>query len=45
MLLETELGLNEIAASVGYHNVQSVLRYFRKYEGITPKEFRQASRS
>ena len=43
MLLETELSLNEIAASVGYHNVQSVIRYFRKYEGITPKEFKQAS--
>ena len=43
MLLETELSLNEIAVAVGYHNVQSVIRYFRKYEGITPKEFKQAS--
>lgn len=43
MLLETDLSLNDIATAVGYHNVQSVLRYFRKYEGITPKEFKQAS--
>lgn len=44
LLLETEMGLNEIALKVGYHNAQSVIRYFRKYEGITPTEFKGSIR-
>lgn len=43
LLLGTGMSLSEIAPQVGYHNVQSVIRYFRKYEGITPKEFKESS--
>lgn len=40
LLLTTDESISEIAGKVGYHNMQSVTRYFRKFEGITPKEFK-----
>ena len=40
MLLTSDESLVSIAEKVGYHNMQSVTRYFRKFEGITPKEFK-----
>lgn len=40
LLLTTDDPINQIAEKVGYHNMQSVTRYFRKFEGITPKEFK-----
>ena len=40
LLRTTPLSVQEIAEQVGYHNMQSVTRYFRKFEGITPKEFK-----
>ena len=40
LLLTTDEPINQIAKEVGYHNMQSVTRYFRKFEGITPKEFK-----
>lgn len=40
LLQNTNMNLREIAANVGYNNDQSFLRFFKKYEGLTPGEFR-----
>ncbi len=40
MLLESDCKVSEIAERVGYHNIQSFHRFFKKYEGITPNEMR-----
>jgi AraC-like DNA-binding protein len=42
LLLSTEKNVAEIAREVGYRNIQSLNRYFKKYEGFTPGEFRMA---
>lgn len=34
------LPIKEVAAKVGYHNIQSFNRFFKRFEGITPSEFR-----
>ena len=41
LLRETSMYIKEIAEDVGYNNVQSLTRFFKKYEGITPGEFRE----
>lgn len=40
----TDVSLKEIAASVGYSNVLTMTRAFKKYVGCTPGEFRKRSR-
>ncbi|GFR38040.1 hypothetical protein PRECH8_13360 [Insulibacter thermoxylanivorax] len=40
LLLDTELTISQIAEKVGYHNVQSFNRYFRKFEGMSPSNYR-----
>jgi AraC-like DNA-binding protein len=40
LLRETDQTINEIALSLGYNNNQSFNRFFKKYEGVTPGEFR-----
>ena len=40
-LEETFLTLNEIAEKVGYNNVQSYQRFFKKYMNITPGDYRK----
>ena len=40
LLLTTDMTVEEIAGAVGYHNAKSITRYFKKFEGITPKEFK-----
>ena len=40
LLLTTDESISQVAEKVGYHNMQSVTRYFRKFEGITPKEYK-----
>jgi AraC-like DNA-binding protein len=40
LLLHSNLNISQIAKEVGYQNVQSVNRFFKKYEGITPSEFK-----
>lgn len=40
LLRKTDLKINEIALSLGYNNSQSFNRFFKKYEGVTPGEFR-----
>ncbi|AIQ60688.1 helix-turn-helix domain-containing protein [Paenibacillus borealis] len=42
LLLDTELSIKQIAAEVGYYNVQSFNRFFRKYEGMPPSSFKSA---
>lgn len=37
---EAALSIKDIAARVGYHNVQSFNRFFKKFECITPSEYR-----
>lgn len=40
LLLTTELSVNEIAQRLGYAGEIGVIRLFKKYEGITPGDFR-----
>lgn len=40
LLLQTDLTISEIATEVGYRNIQSINRFFKKYEGISPSEFK-----
>ena len=41
-LLKTRsnLSIRDIADSIGYHNIQSFNRFFKKFEGISPSEYR-----
>ncbi|MFS0724019.1 helix-turn-helix domain-containing protein [Paenibacillus sp. 1P07SE] len=41
LLLESDLTINEIASQVGYANVTSFMRSFKKIHGLTPSEYRQ----
>lgn len=40
LLMNRSVCIREIAASIGYNNVQSFERYFKKSVGVTPGEFR-----
>lgn len=40
ILLETNLSMTQIAAEVGYYNVQSFNRFFRKFEGMSPSSYK-----
>lgn len=40
LLLHSDLSLTQIATEVGYHNVQSLNRFFKKYEGVSPSDFK-----
>ncbi len=42
LLNETELGISEIAAKVGYYSGWTLARVFKRYEGITPTAYRKA---
>jgi AraC-like DNA-binding protein len=44
LLLETDLTVNEIGEKKGFYNRLSFYRFFKKYEGITPGEFRELNR-
>ena len=37
----TELSMSEIASNVGFNNVRTFLRTFRKFEGITPSQYHE----
>ncbi|MGI2296129.1 helix-turn-helix domain-containing protein [Paenibacillus sp. GXUN7292] len=43
LIEQPSLSLDDIAQSVGYNNTQSFARFFKKYEGCTPGQFRQQS--
>lgn len=40
-LVNTNKSISKIAMEVGYNNAQSFNRFFKKYEGITPGEYRK----
>lgn len=40
LLIRSTLNVAQIAAEVGYNNIQSFNRFFRKYEGITPSSYK-----
>lgn len=40
LLRQTNMNVMDIALSVGYNNDQSFQRFFKKFEGVTPGEFR-----
>lgn len=40
LLLESDLTMTQIASEVGYYNIQSFNRFFRKYEGMPPSGYR-----
>lgn len=40
LLIESTLNVAQIATEVGYHNIQSFNRFFRKYEGLTPSGYK-----
>ncbi|NHN30000.1 AraC family transcriptional regulator [Paenibacillus agricola] len=44
LLRETEIRINEVAEKVGYQHTY-FNRIFKKYEGITPSQFRELNRS
>ncbi len=44
LLRETDMTLSQIAEEVGYHNIQSITRFFKKYEGILPSEYRNINK-
>lgn len=41
MLGEIDLRIHDIAASLGYQNVNSFIRMFKRYSGVTPGEYRK----
>lgn len=41
LLADTSLSLTEIAEQVGYNNTQSLQRFFKKYENVTPGDYRK----
>ncbi|MEK3884618.1 helix-turn-helix domain-containing protein [Paenibacillus sp. PL2-23] len=40
LLHESDMTITQIASEVGYFNVQSLNRFFRKYEGMPPSNYR-----
>jgi AraC-like DNA-binding protein len=45
LLYQTNMTTREIALNLGYNNEQSFVRFFKKYESISPAEFRLSRRS
>ena len=43
LLLETSMTMKEITEAVGFHNIQSLQRVFKKYEGMAPNTYREIS--
>lgn len=41
LLLQTNETIGDIAENLGYNNFRSFIRFFKKYEGITPGDFRK----
>ena len=44
LLCTTNMTIREISVAVGYNNDQSYVRFFKKYEGIAPGEFRTSNK-
>jgi YesN/AraC family two-component response regulator len=43
LLVETSMTITEISEKMMYNRPQNFIRYFRKLEGITPKQYRELS--
>lgn len=41
MIGDRRLSINDVAKRVGYHEVATFIRVFKKYEGITPGKFKE----
>jgi two-component system response regulator YesN len=41
-LMNTDLNIKEISEKVGYLDSKAMIRAFKRYEGITPKKFRES---
>ncbi|GHV86764.1 hypothetical protein AGMMS50255_0600 [Spirochaetia bacterium] len=41
LLLETDVHISDISDRLGFYNKQSFYRFFKKFEGVTPNEFRE----
>jgi AraC-like DNA-binding protein len=44
LLSRTGMTIREIALALGYNNEQSFIRYFKKYENMSPGEYRQSKK-
>ncbi|MCL2832679.1 MAG: helix-turn-helix domain-containing protein [Treponema sp.] len=44
LLLDEKLKLPDVAKAAGYRNTQSLKRYFKKFEGLNPLEYRAAGK-
>jgi len=42
LLLKPELSLDDIAEIMGYNNVSSMIKFYKRIEGNTPQQFRKA---
>lgn len=42
LLLDTRLKIQEVAEAVGYRNITSFNRMFKKYKGLSPSEYRKS---
>lgn len=45
MLANTDLAIEQVANQVGYENVSSFYRFFKKYTGVAPGTYRSVSRN
>lgn len=45
LLVETSLNVTQIATEVGYNNIQSFNRFFRKFEGVTASSYKSSKLS
>lgn len=45
LLKETDRRLNEVAACIGYYDLSSFMRMFKQQTGISPGEYRKATRT
>lgn len=45
MLLETDLRIQDVASRSGYQNINSFNRMFKKFTGLSPREFRKEKRT
>lgn len=43
LLLYSNLSVVQIAKEIGYRNIQSMNRFFKKYEGISPSDYRNTN--
>lgn len=41
LLLEPDATVASVSAGLGYNDVRSFIRFFKKFTGVTPKDFRQ----